>query len=525
MRFKKSFQPNENRNEYTPDSYFTINLPRGILDLHSFTLNYKANPANYKHTNVTQTIRKTFPADTAITPATDIITIVGHGWAEGQIVRYSNKGNANIQNLANNTDYYVRNPIGNTFQLSAGETSAILDINVGTGTHELSQTIPLAFNRVVRRFFPRASSSIISELSIKINDQDVQNTKEYNMLFNILSDIKNEHDPIDSTVSESIQEHYYVSNNGIIKSQSRIQALTKPAGNTDKYYPSGKKAYFIDKWLGFLNEGNRFFDARDKDIKIIIKLAPASILYRGINSLDVASADYVINNEVEYDPDYVVSDIIGAIDVLDELPYEINESFEYNDYTYSEGGHVNSRNEVTTALETYKPVNWLLGTFCHIDRNKDQELILQHCHTQTARYGELIKDTLTINDINASTPNSGVYSYDIAKYQKKNYLLNSSIYFVRGCGISTSQFKLNNYDITPLMDPLLCLSTTKQCFQTDYKRIQNIYNFETQFFANAISIENNTQDYKRFDWNVSIDPKKYSKVLYPMLFCCFKNKL
>jgi hypothetical protein len=93
MRFKKSFQPNENKNEYTPDTYFSINLPRGILDLHSFTLNYKANPANYKHVNITQIIRKTFSATiTGITAATDTITIVGHGWAEGQVVKYLNKG-------------------------------------------------------------------------------------------------------------------------------------------------------------------------------------------------------------------------------------------------------------------------------------------------------------------------------------------------------------------------------------------------------------------------------------------------
>jgi hypothetical protein len=419
----------------------------------------------------------------------------------------------------------VRNPAADTFQLSATETGAIIDIAVGTGVHELYQTKLLAFNRVVRRFFPRLSSSIISELSIKIDDQDVQNTKEYNMLFNILNDIKNEEDLIDSIASDSVQEHYFNNNNGIVSSFNRIQALNKTAGNTDKYYPAGRKAYFIDKWLGFLNEGNRFFDARDKDIKIIIKLAPASILYRGINTLDVASADYIINDEVVYQPDYVVSDIVGAIDVLDELPYEINEPFEYNDYTYSQGGHVNNRGEVSKNLETYKPVNWLLGTFCHVDRDKDQELILQHCHTDTARYGNMIKNTLTIDDINASIPHSSTFSYDIAKYQKKNYLLNSSIYFVRGCGISTSQFKMNNYDITPLMDPLLCLSTTKQCFKTDYKRVPNIHNFETQFFTNAILIENNTQDHKRFDWNVSIDPKKYSKVLYPMLFCCFKNKL
>jgi hypothetical protein len=241
--------------------------------------------------------------------------------------------------------------------------------------------------------------------------------------------------------------------------------------------------------------------------------------------LDVASADYIINDEVVYQPDYVVSDIVGAIDVLDELPYEINEPFEYNDYTYSQGGHVNNRGEVSKNLETYKPVNWLLGTFCHVDRDKDQELILQHCHTDTARYGNMIKNTLTIDDINASIPHSSTFSYDIAKYQKKNYLLNSSIYFVRGCGISTSQFKMNNYDITPLMDPLLCLSTTKQCFKTDYKRVPNIHNFETQFFTNAILIENNTQIETLFLFNVNSIDADLSLVLFWIAFDEYSNSM
>jgi hypothetical protein len=108
MRFKKSFQPNENKNEYTPDTYFTINLPRGILDLHSFTLNYKANPANYKHTNITQIVRKTFYAATDISDlANNVVVLTGHGWAEGTAITYSNRGNANIQNLTSGTTYNV----------------------------------------------------------------------------------------------------------------------------------------------------------------------------------------------------------------------------------------------------------------------------------------------------------------------------------------------------------------------------------------------------------------------------------
>lgn len=529
MRYKKSCQPNEIKNEYTPESYFSITLPRGILDLHTFTLHYKGNPANYKHTDVTTVVRKTFDAGANVNDVAETITINAHGWLDGQEVRYSNLGNANLPGLTNNTTYYVRNPGVNTIQLSL--TLAGLPIAIAPGTagqlHEISQTTSQQFPRTIRRFFPRLSSSIISDLVIKVNDQEVQNTREYNMLFAILNDIHKEYDDIDSTASDTVQEHFFSTGTGIIGNVSRIQAVTRPVGNTDRYFPGSKKSYFIDKWLGFLNEGNRYFDARDKDIKIIIKLAPANILYRGINSLDpIGVPDYTINTVQEYNPDYVISDIRASIDMLDEMPVSLPD-FVYNDYTYTQGGYLLDNKTSTTTFETYKPIKWVLGTFSHPNRLVDQELILQHCHNNTTRYGSLVKNTVTLADINAKTPNSTLFSYDVAKAQKDSYLLNSSIYFVRsGDGLLSCMYKMNNYDLTPPLDTIACYSETKKAFASAYKKVTNIYSFESEFFANAINVDDNSDTYKRIDWEVYVDPSKPNQQGgYPMLFTCFKNKL
>jgi hypothetical protein len=64
MRYKKSVQPNELKTVYSPNTYFTIKLPRAKLDLHSFTLYYDGLPANYG-TTPTRTVRRFFPRITS----------------------------------------------------------------------------------------------------------------------------------------------------------------------------------------------------------------------------------------------------------------------------------------------------------------------------------------------------------------------------------------------------------------------------------------------------------------------------
>ena len=98
MRYKKHIDLNELKSEYSPNNIISFNLPRAKVDLHSLSMYYTGNPANYANTR-----------------------------------------------------------LGGNF-------------------------------RTIRRFFPRLSASIIQELTIKVNRNNVvQDIKEYNMLFNILN--------------------------------------------------------------------------------------------------------------------------------------------------------------------------------------------------------------------------------------------------------------------------------------------------------------------------------------------------
>ncbi|MBM2890024.1 hypothetical protein [Leptospira interrogans] len=60
----------------------------------------------------------------SITPATDRINVTAHGCVEGQLVKFSFTGGG----ITALTNYYVRNPTANDFQISATATGAIIDL-------------------------------------------------------------------------------------------------------------------------------------------------------------------------------------------------------------------------------------------------------------------------------------------------------------------------------------------------------------------------------------------------------------
>lgn len=423
MRYKKSIQPNEIKSIYSPNSYFTIKLPRGKLDLHSFTLYYDGLPANYAHTAT----------------------------------------------------------------------------------------------RTIKRFFPRLSSCVIDELIIKIDTKVIQYTREYNMLHSILNDIHKDEDDVQGTAFDTVQQHVF-NNDYTLSQRFKIQSV---AGNIGKYVGDFKESFFISDWLGFLQEGNsRFFDASNKDIEIMIKLAPANILYRGIQTAN-ASTPVTI-----FQPDYQLSNIYATIDILDEIP-QVPSEYVFFDYLYTQGIYSDTTKNSLTSFQINKPVKWVLGTFASELRLTDSCLQLQHANDDVGIFGEQLLNDITVADYNVLIPKGLLYSYDIARLQKKPYTLNSSVYFDKvGLGISKGycKYKMNTYDLTPQMNILSCYNETKKCFDSKYKRVLSLQQFESDFFVNAILLDDNSEELKNIEWEVhSTTTNNLGGT--PMLFCCFVNKV
>ncbi len=77
---------------------------------------------------------------TGIVPATDRISCTNHGCIEGQLVKFSFTGGG----IAALTNYYVRNPTTNDFQISSTSTGSILDLT-SSQTGEMITNIEYGF--------------------------------------------------------------------------------------------------------------------------------------------------------------------------------------------------------------------------------------------------------------------------------------------------------------------------------------------------------------------------------------------
>ena len=531
MRFKKRIDLNQLKNEYYPNTQISFNLPKGKLDLSTLTMYYTGNASIYRHITNQLIITKFFNgASTAqvflntSVASPNYIRLTNHGFSTGDSVRYDSGGDAVVVGLTDATTYKIIKVDDNYVQLAevATPTVAIAITGRGVGTnHSITGNASTTTYRSIRRFFPRLSSSVISELSVKINNEVKTHIVEYAMLNAILNDVKKEYDDIDSEFFDSVQEHTINTITGNIDNTSKINAVSRDIGTTSKYLDANKKKFYINKWLGLLNEGNRYLDTTDKDVQVVIKLAPASILYRGIN---VNNNPYVTNTE--YPPDYILSDIYCTVDTLDEMPVQAGD-FVFNDYMYVEGLYSDSNKKSMTSIETNKPVKWVIGTFSNPNRLVDSELQLAHCNTNDAKFGGVIQEFVDLASWNIKIPNSLIFSYDVSKSQKDPYLLNSSIYFDRqGKSIRYCKYRLNNYDLTPQLDMIACYNEAKRCFDTDYKKVVSLASFEENFFMNAIRLDDTSEDFKKIDWEVEVDTTKGNVFGgTPMLFYCFTNKL
>lgn len=550
MRYKKSILPNELNRVYVPNQQFSITLPRKKLDLSSFTLYYTGITSVAEHIvshNLIRTLNFPTQGGTPLTTRVDvgqnILAITAHNIGDNNTfhnVLYKTNGNPAIPPLVNNTRYLLRvngansvqfYPATTGFDYNTAPAAALVLGNTATGDHTI-EILTDPIYKSVGRHFPRLSSCVLSDIIISVGNKQIQHIAEYNTLRAILNDIQKETDDVDGTSHDTTQ-NVILNANSYLASMTKVLPQTRSVGSVlDKYPDENRRSYFVNNFLGFLGESSRYFDATDREVKITFTLAPPNILYKSLPSDDyisfrqsVSQADtstpYVWNT-----PDYELYDIKATVDVLDDIP--VIDSFVFRDYSLQQGSYLATNKKSLTSLSIDKPVEWVLGTFKQPDYlTSDTNLQLMHCNANTTKFGQKIKSTLTINDINALTPKDLAFSYELSKLQKNPYVLNSSLWFShQGDGISFCKYRWNNYDLTPQMDMTMCYNETKKCFNTDFKKVPSILSFEADFFANAVRIDDNTNEYKQIEWEVEINQTKpNTKGGLPLLFCCYTNKL
>jgi len=304
-----------------------------------------------------------------------------------------------------------------------------------------------------KRFMPRLSQSIIQELDIHIDNRPVQRIKEYNYLFNILNDGLNEYDDIDGNKTDTIM-------------YSTIDNTNNATSINDLYFgDENKYHYFIDKYIGFLNDV-KILDCRNKTVKVVIKLAPKWITFKGI---DFDSGTVV---ETYNDYKYRIRNVFANIDVISPDEFVAKETdIVFEDYKYVEGLKETNKNTVLS-LKHKGNINYILSSFKDYDAETDTGLQFIGANEDETKFGTL--------DLTASQ--------EERKIKYNTNLLNNSLYFKRnGLNIKNCQYKLNGQDITPLMSITEIYNLAKKFFG-GMKRVKTIDSFQNDFFCFPIDL-------------------------------------
>jgi len=144
--------------EYTVDD---VSEPAKVIEAYS-----KTWPSTYGHINdVTVRFVAGYAATMTAVAATNVLTAVGHSYADTDPVRFWNTGGSLPGGLVANTDYYVRDVSGDTFKVAATSGGSAIDITTpGTGVHfvgEIPRPIIQAMLLLVGELYERREAAIV----------------------------------------------------------------------------------------------------------------------------------------------------------------------------------------------------------------------------------------------------------------------------------------------------------------------------------------------------------------------------
>ena len=388
----------------------------------------------------------------------------------------------------------------------------------------------------LKRFMPRLSQSIIQELNVSVNNNPIQQIKDFNLLFNILNDGKHEDDEIHSERTNTMT-YSYIDDDNLVQVNHDLVSTTLLAdykGTEPLVYK-----YFINKFLGFINDV-KFLDCRDKNIKISIRLAPKWITYRGFDNPDAqfkakldANGDVVLDaegNEI-MEPwqevrntlfgdnhKYRLRNVHANINIVspdEDVPFEKNIRFE--DFKNIKGVKGSDKNTYLS-IKHKGNINYILSTFTDENRETDAELQLYGCN---ANFGKLLPESATIDDLNDGLYSALMMSPEFVKVLRMENVLNNSIYFKRnGLNIKSCQYRLNGQDITPIMNMMEIYNLAREFFG-GMKRVHSTVSFQNEFFCMPISV-GKIEDgmLSEIEWIVNADSKSANGG-EPIMFVCY----
>jgi hypothetical protein len=350
----------------------------------------------------------------------------------------------------------------------------------------------------LKRFLPPNSSAIIDNLEIYKDGQLIQNIPDYALLHKMYEDVEDDYNNnSDCSKNDTVFSNYIDVDTNQKKSYDFF--------NTDTI---NSYQFCIKKWLGFLNPKNRYIDCRNAEIKIVIRLSPKTITYRGLK-VNTATRDLTKDYS---NWDYYLTNCFLNVKIVKNDNLKLDNEIFFDDYSHFKGNIMNNHKNTIIKGITNKNIKYIISTFTDKDRLTDTGLQLQHLNQDTAKFDlKMIWEVPTtatsvasIRDVlNKNTPvHVDLYNAYIARTLQKPNLLNNSIYFKRNAtGIKTNLFRVNGTDITPPLSPLECFNNLKSTLNTQFKISPNLSSYINDFYISVVEYNSN-DEYSNVEWEI-----------------------
>ena len=333
--------------------------------------------------------------------------------------------------------------------------------------------------------FPRNTYSLIQEIQIKFNNVVVQHITDYNMIQNILFDIVSNNqdaqgrmqcaglnvDPSNKVIKEA---------NGSYYALSKFTQIPVAAGiNSNR--AKDKQTYYIKNFLGILQQGNvNVLDtSMIGQVQITITFASAAVLgYSDIGATNTGTAKPTVS--------YTLSDIKANMTKIN-MPTWYYESLRnqlmngtsyelyFPHYSTFFGQSSQYKTQTTRFTMASDSLNYLLGTFVFANREDTSKVDRFELYPRSKTFGETL--------INGSVDDT---TFNQTRYFRRN-----------GAEITTSQWTIGSEKLPQVPNTIEgCCQSVIEAFNLHqsadlgfYNGCQNIYDFESYFFSDVLSLE------------------------------------
>ena len=303
---------------------------------------------------------------------------------------------------------------------------------------------------------PRYSSSLIEQLNVYVNNNQVSTINQYNLLYNSLADMSFGND----NGSKRFLENYdpsisFATPNGA-NYYSRLYRTTMNGVGSDT-----NKPLVINNWLGFFNGSTSVIDTSDLgDVIVEIRLAPSSILWgcapTGASAAFAGTVNYSISN---------IRATMARISFNSSEYYELKSAkllesslmYAFTDYYAVKGNQTTKSANVSWNYNVNaNSLDYILATFQRADYNNSDYLLLAGSSTGNSDVNYLDSGTaVTAGYDNFSFSEALAYQNNVNSYARADGdYFNQCKYFQRkGIWFKTGQFSINSTMIDPYPKP------------------------------------------------------------------------